>query len=284
MEVKTGTEPARRDGGSGHDETVMALRKEKKEAIRRFDFEAAKRIDREVESRHRESAEKTADSILEEFEGELADYMQRHESDFVTADEEFEVAVRKIRAKYDQIFKDLQRQHLKELANLEADYEERKSKTEQRPVAGQAKLLEQAKNVAMTGEYDKAVAIRDRARKMAQDEYAKRLGAVKEDFERARARLLEQQKPALVKLGGRLMGEIETTEKIREKKIAIMQNSRDVQLTGICQRGRGRIGQYTSAGGSNPQRILDEIDRRFAAFCSENDIPLPKGLTLNAKN
>lgn len=253
--------------------TITALRNRRKKAIAVLDFEKAEQISEEIENEHHQALEETVARIREEFRNEIASLIERNFDQLEEKSQEKNRQEKIIRTRYHTIFKDLQKQHLLSLGQMENKYTENIAKENDRRVPEQFALLEQAKKAATAGQFREAIDLRNQARIVAQQDLEKRIHMLDEEFELNRERMLNSQREDLLKLTSRLQNELDTLEETANEKYIQINKTRDTWLVSIYQKASLKV---ANAASKSPVSYQKELEDDFTEICDQYGCEKPK--------
>ena len=215
---------------------VTKLRSKRKQFISTMQYEEAQKIDVEIADHHQSVIEEAVKIVVEEFIDALEAYLQRNVDNDSKVDEEKEVLLEEHRRKYHVIFKETQRKHLSELAVIEQRYMDNRMRETERCCPEQIHLLELSKKAAMNGDYEQALALRDKSRTISQQNMEERLKKIEEDFLAQRVEAINGYRGVFEQIIDKFNHGIEVIEKEAEKKHASIAVNRERQLLSYYQK------------------------------------------------
>ena len=256
--------------------SISAMRNQRKRAIELLDFEKAEQITEEIEEHKSSASIGIINQIKEEFTPEITACIERNYDQLEELSREKDEKEKVIRFRYHRIFKDIQRQHMATFEALETKYADARSRENDRRVPQQFHLLELAKKAATNGQFKEAISLRDQSRVVAQQDLEKRLQAVDEDFEVNRARILGQQRGEIVQLVQRLEAELQTLEETMNAKYAQANSNREKQLIALYQKYSSRVRSQLYEKEANA--LMGDLQNDFLEICAAYECECPEGV------
>lgn len=256
--------------------SISAMRNQRKKAIDLLDFEMAEQITEEIEIHKSSASAGIIAQIKEEFTPDITSCIERSYDLLDELSREKEEKEKVIRFRYHRIFKDIQRTHMGTFEDLETKYADARSRENDRRVPQQFHLLELAKKAATNGQFKEAISLRDQSRVVAQQDLEKRLQAVDEDFDNNRSRILAQQRVEIIQLVQRLQSELQTLEETMNGKYAQANSNRDKQLIALYNKYSSRV--RSSLYEKEANMLMQDLQNEFLAICTAYECECPEQL------
>lgn len=246
---------------SGRDEDkIRSLREQRKESIRVHNFERAKEIDEEILQIKKDAADRLQRETREDFKRHLANILTKFQEKALVVKDECDQEVKMCRTRYHKIFLDMQSLQKNELADLEIEFANSRSRENLRKIPQYEQILEHSRKAATAGQYEEALSLREDARIFAQDDLQRRLAQVEDDFMQQRQGLLDKFRVAIVALQQRLKVDLERLESNRIARFEEEDKSKTAQIAVLVQKVQGKL----VSGGALP-------DAQTAAHALEQD-------------
>jgi hypothetical protein len=257
----------------------------RRQAIATLDFESAQAYDQKLsEQRQQESTD-----LIQEITAKLIQEASEVVRQAKARDTETKLAkpqsLETLSLKFHRLFTDLKTQQLAALSRLEAQYADNRLRENDRKMPEQIALLEQAKNLAIQGQFDEARRKRDESRERAQCELKRRLDKLENDFVKDLAELIRSQGTVVRDMNARYVADtalIDRQEEDRNRETAAGLDDRlqdlfegaKAKLTTAAIKGR----IYKTRPQTLAQDLWNELDRLCANFTIGNPVPCPAEL------
>jgi hypothetical protein len=262
-------------------ERRRTLRAGKRQAIATLDFESAEQLDHQFKEQKLTEIKDLTHQITDDFIRDVTTWATKTKKKVKEIVQSGQQSNRAASLKYHRLFTDLKQQQLAALSHLETQYADSRLRENDRRNPEQIAMLEEAKQLAIQGLYDKARKVRDRSRECGQRELETRLRDLEAKFNRERSELLEAHAEALHALNGRFVEEVDLVSRQTDDAVQRQNALRDEKVKELYETTRAKIPacmEKGARGAKSEQDLWTRLDSECSKLSFANPVPNPAEL------
>lgn len=252
---------------------IEKLRQELKRLISNLEYEQAAEKQNEIDALKNQGTLDELDYIKNEFSRAFHQNLDRynHEEEMLRRD--FERREASLRMTINKQYKLLQKEHRKQLSNLESDLVHDRELEYKRPIKEEIELKESSKHAAESGNFEEAVRLRDLSEDVARNNLQTRLDKLEEEFKSSRVALINKFEADIESLTTKLENDIANHRKSYGDNIDTLHANRDVGLGTLCSK---YVKMCQDIPGDKGTNAVAEIQLIYVSKCKDYCIPPQK--------
>ena len=255
---------------------IAKLRETQKVAIAAMDFDTAEEISKQIENIRTFALDAylnpVKDSLSEDVRTEIADYFMRTDNIRQTKQDRILDHRREMSLEFDKT----KSKHIKQLVDLETEFETMRMKEAQRTTPEYEEMIKQAKDAAAVGAFDDARSIQDHAIRLHEQEIERKMIKIDEELKVQTDIIISGQREELERLVKKFNDGILLIENKEKNELQRELEVRDSRLVGYVNKAAKRLVAEAPSGYTDYvvcRRILSNF---MVEILASYEIEIPK--------
>ena len=258
-------------------EKISNLKFEKRDAIEKLDYNRAQEIDNMIEQEKLKAFENYYNSLTNEYSTTIKDVVQFFEEKYNNLEKRFYHKQNQTREHYNQVFEDVKKKQLQELAQLEKTYKDACNRENLRYIhnyiPGKNDLIRKSQQAATSGNYELAKQIKEEAEQYGLSYLQERLEIQQNKFENKKNSLMTHNQQVISNLNTSFTNEMNNITEKNLRSIQDIHYNRETQFLDISMKYSQKLFQTQHyATLDDAKKIIYDI---LQDICIHADITIP---------
>jgi len=240
-------------------ERINALWRERKQAIKIYQYERAQSLEQEMGMIKAEALDQYTRKVEDELTATVTACIERFHAACAVVNQEIDEKAQIVKLRFHTHFQALQGAHRLELQASEKKFSDARIRETLRSIPAFDDVMDQSRKAADTSQYKEAIELRDNSRAAARAFLEKRLAAAEDSFVAVRQNLFDKFRKQIKDLSAKFNMELDALDDKREMALKKEEENNSKRITAIQQTAGTKLAQ---AGQVDAVRLVaDVVDR-----------------------